>query len=458
MKQAGQEGSGKSFFVCIVAGIAALAGLLFGYDTGVISGAIIFINKQFALTSSLEEGVVSAVLVGAVIGAAFSGQISDRFGRRKVIISTAVIFALGSVGTACAPGIISLLTGRILIGIAIGIASYTAPLYISEVAPKHIRGGLVSLNQLAITIGILVSYFVDYGFSGEGGWRWMFAMGIIPAAVLGIGMIFLPASPRWLVSHSLKDKAREVLKGIRDSSSVDEEIKDIENTLGEESGGWSELFQPWLRFPLFIGIVLGIFQQITGINVVIYYAPTIFGFAGFSSAKAAILATTGVGIVNVLMTVMAVKLVDRVGRRPLLSVGLVGMIISLASLGVAFGLPQLTGALKWIAVGSLMLYVASFAVSLGPIFWLIISEIYPLKVRGRAMSFATMISWACNLGVALTFLTLIEKLGKAGTFWIYAFIGVLGWLFCFFFVPETRGHSLEEIEDHWRKGKGPREL
>ena len=448
----------KCFFVCIVAGIAALAGLLFGFDTGVISGAIIFINKQFSLTPILEEFVVSAVLVGAVIGAAFSGALADRFGRRKIIISTAIIFALGSLGTAFAPGINLLIAGRVLIGIAIGIASYAAPLYISEVAPSHMRGALVSLNQLAITIGILVSYLVDYVFSGHESWRWMFAMGIIPAIVLGTGMIFLPSSPRWLVGRSLVDKAREILKKIRGQEDVEEEINNIKVTLGEESGGWGELLKPWLRLPLFIGIVLGIFQQITGINVVIYYAPTIFGFAGFGSAKAAILATAGVGIVNVLMTIVAVRLVDKMGRRPLLFIGLIGMTISLSVLGFAFSLTQLSEVLKWIAVGSLMLYVASFAISLGPIFWLIISEIYPLKVRGRAMSFATMISWACNLVVALTFLTLMSKLGKAGTFWLYAVVGIFAWIFCFFFVPETKGHSLEEIEEHWRQGKGPREL
>jgi len=445
-------------FVYVIAAIAALAGLLFGYDTGVISGAILFIKDQFALSPLLEGMVVSAVLLGAVIGAASSGQLSDRFGRRRVLIATAIIFTLGSIGTAMAPTVTFLIMGRVVLGLAIGVASFVAPLYISEISPIHIRGALVSLNQLAITCGIVLSYVIDYSFAGGQSWRWMFAIGVFPAVTLWIGMIFLPPSPRWLMSRSLADKAREVLSRVRGTSDVREELTAIQATLREETGGWKELFQPWLRLPLFIGLILGLFQQITGINVVIYYAPTIFEFAGFTSAAVAILATAGVGIVNVLMTIVAIKLVDRVGRRPLLAVGLIGMTISLSVLGFAFSLPALTEALKWIAVGSLMLYVASFAISLGPIFWLIIAEIYPLKIRGRAMSLATMFSWICNLAVALTFLILIQKLGRAGTFWMYGAICIAGWFFCYFFVPETKGRSLEEIEEHWHSGKSPREL
>jgi SP family galactose:H+ symporter-like MFS transporter len=459
MKEENVTGKNKeNIFVYVVAAVAAMAGLLFGYDTGVISGAILFIKDQFALSPGLEEIVVSAVLVGAVIGAASSGQLSDRFGRRRIIIATAVVFMLGSVGTALAPTISLLIAGRIVIGVAIGVASFAAPLYISEVSPVSVRGALVSLNQLAITCGILLSYFVDYALAGDQSWRWMFAIGVVPAVVLCTGMLFLPASPRWLMGMSLADRAKEVLGRMRGTPDVAEEMEAIQKTLEEESGGWKELFEPWLRFPLIIGVFLGFFQQVTGINVVIYYAPTIFGFAGFDSASVAILATMGVGVVNVLMTIVAIRLVDRIGRRPLLSIGLAGMVISLGVLGFAFDLPTLSGALKWIAVGSLMLYVASFAVSLGPIFWLIIAEIYPLKVRGRAMSFATMLSWVCNLAVAMTFLTLVGKLGRPGTFWLYAVIGVAGWLFCYFMVPETKGHSLEEIEEHWRSGRHPREL
>lgn len=457
-QSASTKGEGTGIFVYVVAGVAAMAGLLFGYDTGVISGAILFIKDQFALSAGAEEMVVSAVLLGAITGAALSGQLSDRFGRRRIIILTAIIFIVGSTASALAPTIHFLIASRVIIGIAIGIASLTAPLYISEVSPARMRGALVSLNQLAITCGIVLSYIVDYSFSGDKDWRLMFLMGVVPAIILGVGMLFLPASPRWLMSRSLMDKAKEVLKRIRNTDDVQEEAKAIEETLSEETGGWKELFQGWVRMPLVIGIGIASIQAVTGINVVIYYAPTIFEFAGFASASSAILATTGVGIVNVLMTIVSIRVIDKLGRRPLLIMGLIGMVVSLGALGFIFHIPTLSAAMKGVAVASLMLYIASFAVSLGPIAWLLIAEVYPLKIRGRAMSLATMANWGCNLLVAMTFLTLVQKLGRSWTFWAYAVIGVAGWLFCYFLIPETKGHSLEEIEEHWRHGKSPRQL
>ena len=445
-------------FVGIVAAIAAMGGLLFGYDTGVISGAILFIKDQFSLTAMTEEFVVSAVLVGAILGAALSGQVSDTFGRRKVIIATAVIFIVGSAIAALAPTVPILVIGRVVIGVAIGIASFAVPLYISEISPAHARGALVSLNQLAITIGIVLSYIVDYALSADKAWRAMFALGVVPAIVLGIGIFFLPSSPRWLMGQSLADKAREVLKRVRGTQDVEGEIGDIQESLKEESGGWKELFEPWMRKPLIIGVGIMFFQQITGINTVIYYAPTIFEFAGFDSASVAILATMGVGVVNVLMTIVSIKVIDRIGRRALLFMGLIGMVVSLGALGFAFKMASLSGMLKWIAVGSLVLDIASFAVSLGTVAWVIISEVFPLKIRGRAMSLATMFNWIFNFVVAMTFLTLIDKLGKAGTFWLYAILGIAGWIFCYIFIPETKGYTLEQIEEHWRKGGSPQEL
>lgn len=445
-------------FVTVVAGISALGGLLFGYDTGVISGAILFIREDFRLTATWEEIVVSSVLLGAVTGAAIGGTLADRFGRRLVLIFTAAIFALGAVGTALAPTVAWLIVGRAIVGAAIGVASFTAPLYISEVSPVNVRGRLVSLNQIALTSGIVVSYLVDYALSGSRGWRWMFGLAMIPAAVLGIGMLFAPESPRWLVSRALPDQARTVLKRIRGTADVDDEFREIQTSPGQHGGRWFELMSPLVRPALSVGIGLAIFQQVTGINTVIYYAPTIFQFAGFESASVAILATVGVGVVNVLMTVAAMLLLDRVGRRPLLLIGLVGMVLSLGVLGLAFSLPNLRQEMGWIAVGSLMLYVGSFAVGLGPVFWLLISEIYPLQIRGLAMSIATVANWGVNLLVALTFLTLIQLVGRPGTFWLYGLVGIGAWIFAYLLVPETKGRSLEEIESHWRSGRHPREL
>ena len=471
--------------VYFVATIAAFGGLLFGYDTGVISGALLLIKTQFAepgaqqMALGLQEWVVSVVLIGAMAGALISGKLADKFGRKKIIIVTAIIFIFGSAISGLAPDIILIIIGRIIIGLAIGVASFTVPLYISEISPKKIRGALVSLNQLAITIGIFVSYLVDLGFAEtHEGWRWMFLVGVIPAIVLGIGMFFLPDSPRWLLSKGKDDAARLALEKTSEPDEVQNEMSSIQNVLLNESKNKSsikELLQPWLRPALIIGIGLMFFQQFTGINTVIYYAPTIFQIAGFEGAFAPILATTLVGIVNILMTVVAIWLIDRWGRRPLTFLGLSGMVLALAIMGIAFNQAEALGSsLKWISVSSVVVYIAFFAISLGPIAWLIISEIYPLRIRGIAMSIATFSNWLFNFIVAKTFLTLTEVLtipgteitgidgaqssNPAGVFWLFAAIGIGGLIFTYYYMPETKGHTLEEIEEHWSKGKHPNKL
>ncbi|MCL5236718.1 MAG: sugar porter family MFS transporter [Nitrospirae bacterium] len=444
-------------FVYIAAAISALGGMLFGYDTGVISGAILFIQQDFALSPTLEEVVVSSVVFGAMLGAVAGGTLTDRFGRRIILVLTAALFALGAVGTALAPTITWLIIGRVIVGIAIGVASFTAPLYISEISPVTMRGRFVSFNQIALTSGIVIAYLVDYALSGMRGWRWMFGLAAVPSALLGIGMVFMPESPRWLVSRGMVDKGRSVLQRIRGTAAVDDEVQDIRRSSAQQSGNWVELSSPLLRPAMIVGIGLALFQQVTGINTVIYYAPTIFQSAGIESASVAILATTGVGVINVLMTVVALLLLDRVGRRPLLLTGLAGMVISLAVLGTAFLFPHLR-VLKWFAAGSLMLYVGSFAVGLGPVFWLLISEIYPVKIRGLAMSIATVANWGANLLVALTFLTLVQVLGRPGTFWLYGLLSIGAWIFAYVLAPETKGRSLEDIEAHWRAAKHPREM
>jgi SP family galactose:H+ symporter-like MFS transporter len=451
-----KQNSGR--FVYVVAVVSALGGLLFGYDTGVISGAILFIEKDYALSNILVGIVVSAVLIGAVIGAAIAGYLADLVGRRKMILVAAVVFILGAIGTAFTSDVLLLIAGRIVVGLAIGIASMTAPLYISEVAPAKVRGSLVSLNQLAITIGIVVSYLVDYALAPIQGWRYMLGLAAIPAIILALGMIPLPDTPRWLVNHSEPNKARMVLKRIRGNEDVEKELGEIQKGLKEQKEGRAELLNPLVKPALIIGVALAIFQQVTGINTVIYYAPKIFQFAGVSSSSAAIFSTLLVGVVNVAFTVVAIFLLDRVGRRPLLLMGLAGMVSSLALLGFSFYLSSLFALQGPLATVGLMVYVASFAIGLGPVFWLLISEIYPLRVRGLAMSLASEANWGSNLIIALTFLTLIQLLGRSGTFWLYAVVGIFAWIFCYKLVPETKGHTLEEIERHWRAGKHPREM
>jgi sugar porter (SP) family MFS transporter len=457
-KAAAGKTGGPGGFVYVVAGVSALAGLLFGYDTGVISGAILFVKSRFSLSSTMEEFVVSAVLIGAVLGAAGGGVLADRFGRRLTIILAAGIFVAGAIGTSLAPDIASLVIGRGVVGIAIGLASFSAPLYISEVAPPDMRGSLVSLNQLALVSGIVVAYLVDYALAGISGWRWMFGLAAAPGAILGVGMVFMPQSARWLVSRGRPNEARAVLERIRGVTDVTAELNDITQSVQLQRSEWSELLTPMVRPALIVGVALAIFQQVTGINTVIYYAPTIFQFAGLTSAAVAILATIGVGVVNVIMTVVAMRLIDRVGRRPLLLLSLAGMVVSLGLLGEAFVLPGLSSALGYVAAAGLVLYVAFFAIGLGPVFWLLISEIYPLKIRGLSMSIASLANWGANLIVALTFLTLVQALGRAGTFWLYAVVGIGAWVFSYLLVPETKGRTLEQIEAHWRAGKHPRAL
>lgn len=446
-------------FVYVAVGVAALGGLLFGYDIGVISGAILFIKSQFSLSATMEEIVVSAVLVGAIFGAAAGGVLTNRFGRRKLIILASIIFTLSAIGTALAPTIPWLITGRVVSGLAIGIASFISPMYIAELVPANVRGALVAVNMLAITTGILIAYLVDYAFSSIQGWRYMFGLAAIPAVGLAIGMWRLPDSPRWLISKSKVDDAKRVLERVRTVPDVGPEIKDIQESMSQQgAGGFAGLFQPSLRMALIVGLGLAIFQQITGINTVIYYAPTIFKFAGIKAAGPAILAGAGLAMLMWCFHILSIFLLDRVGRRPLLLIGVAGQILGLAILGAAFQFQQLASWKSYIAISSLAIYVSSFAVGLGPIFWLIISEIYPLKVRGAAMSTVTVTNWTLNLLVSVTFLSLVAVLGRGGTFWLYGAIAVAALIFFYRMVPETKGKTLEQIEAYMRSGKHPRGL
>jgi SP family galactose:H+ symporter-like MFS transporter len=322
----------------------------------------------------------------------------------------------------------------------------------------RIRGSLVSFNQLFITIGIVISYLVDYALTPINGWRYMLGLAVIPAVILLIAMTFMPNSPRWLASNGKIDNARTTLIKVRKKDNVNDELNDILSSLNKQKGGWKELFNPLIKPAMIVGVSLAIFQQVTGINTVIYYAPTIFEFAGFQSSAAAIFATMIVGLVNVGFTVVAIYLLDRLGRRKLLLIGLAGMSGMLIMLGIVFFLPSLLNQLGTLAAFGLMAYVAFFAIGLGPVFWLLISEIYPLKVRGLAMSVVTEANWGSNFIIALTFLTLIQVLGRSGTFWLYAVVGIAALIFTYAYVPETKGRTLEDIEEHWRGGKHPREL
>lgn len=452
----------SNHFYIVVAAIAALSGVLFGYDTGVISGAILFIKDEFHLSPQMNGLVVSTVLFGALIGAILSGHLTDRFGRKRLLISDAIIFLVGTLGSCLAPNIETLIISRIVVGIAIGIASYIAPLYISEISPAKYRGALVSMNQLAITIGICLSYVVNTFFAASQSWRWMLGMGMIPAAILLVGMFFLPYSPRWLVSRGKDQAALAALKQIYSSSLSEQNATDqlaiIKASLSQQKGDWRMLFSRTLWPCLLITGGLAFLQQVTGINTIVYYAPTIFEMAGFHTASSAISVTIIVGVTFVLFTILALPLVDSLGRRFLLLTGLIAMSIGLAVMSWAFNTHSDHIFLKWFTLGSMLLFIAGFSISLGPIMWLMIAEIFPLKVRGLGASLATCINWGSNWLVAITFLTLIQVLGPSGTFFIYFLISILSIIFVYFWVPETKGCTLEQIESNLYAGKPARQL
>jgi sugar porter (SP) family MFS transporter len=313
--------------------------------------------------------------------------------------------------------------------------------------------------MLAIATGIVVAYLVDYALSGNQAWRTMFGLAAIPSIALILGMWGLPDSPRWLISRANIPEATRALKRLRTVPDVSPEIAEIKHSMAEQSGAWAQqLSTPAFKMPLIVGVGLAVFQQITGINTVMYYSPTIFQFAGVHGIGSAILAGAGLATVMWCVYALAIVLLDRVGRRPLLLIGIAGQVVGLAVLGAAFEFQQLANLKSHIAISGLVIYVAGFAIGLGPVFWLLISEIYPLKVRGAAMSAVTVTNWAMNMGVAVTFLTLVNLMGHAGTFWLYGVIAIIAWIFCHRLVPETKGKTLEQIEAHWRSGKSPREL
>jgi sugar porter (SP) family MFS transporter len=442
--------------VVMTAAIAGLGGLLFGYDTGIIASALLFVKKDFDLGSFEQGMVVSAVPVGAVFGAAIAGQAADRLGRRYVIIAAAVVFIVGALVSAAAQALAVLVIARVLLGVAVGLASANAPVYISEVAPPEARGRLVSYFQLSVTVGILVAYLVGLAFSGIDGWRWMLGLGAVPALALGIGMLQMPQSPRWLVMVGQDYAARKVLQKIRrdDEEAITQELAEIKGSIEAQPGGWKDLLEPAVRAALLVGVGLAVLQQVTGINTVIYYAPTIIQFTGINGNSAAIVASLGVGVVNILATLVALRLIDRAGRRPLLMVGVTGMAVALTVLGAAFLGNAGTTLISAIAIISLMSYVAAFAISLGPIFWLMNSEIYPLKVRSKAAGVGTMANWTSNFVISLTFLPLINLLGRTGAFWAYAVVGLLTLWFCWKMVPETKDRDLEQIEAIFRERAG----
>jgi sugar porter (SP) family MFS transporter len=434
-------------FLLRVSSIAALGGVLYGYDMGIIAAAVIFVKRSFALSTFMEELVVSIVLIGAMIGAIAGGTIADRIGRRATLVWAAAIFILGSVLSPLAPNVSVLIVARAIIGIGIGFSSVTAPVYVSELAPPQSRGMLIGLYQLALTLGIALADLVGYWLAAQQQWRLMFGIAVVPTLFLLIAVLAVPESPRWLFAHGRLEDAEAVLRTYTDSQGAQRLLADIQRGLKTPvEQRWSTLWGPAVRGSLFIAAGLTVLQQVTGINTIIYYGPQIFELAGSASHASAIFATLLVALVNVLFTLVGIALVDRVGRKPLLYVGVSGMTIALFTLSLTFSRTAQVGSrMGAIAISCLMLYIACFAFSLGAIAWILVAEVFPLRVRGRGMAAGTLFSGIANFAVSLTFLSMINAIGSARTFAVYGTMSIVTLLFVRFVVPETCRQDLESI-------------
>jgi SP family arabinose:H+ symporter-like MFS transporter len=432
-------------YVIFISVVAALGGLLFGFDTAVISGTLNFIQPYFGLTEAGLGWTVSSLLFGCIIGVSIAGKMGDRFGRRKVLMFAALLFLLSAVGSALSTSLFMFVTARLVGGLAVGVASILSPMYIAEISPAPYRGRLVSLNQLAIVTGILIAFFTNYLLvgAGENNWRWMLAVMAAPALLLFFSLFFVPESPRWLVARNRDDNAFDVLVKTSGEELARKELGEIRQTLqNHEEAGYRELLAPKVRPILWVGIILAVFQQITGINTIMYYAPKIFAQIGQSN-DTALLQTIAIGGTNLVFTVVAMLFIDRFGRKYLILAGSLGMTVMLAGLSVLYFLEAATGLLVLIFI---LGYIAFFAASLGPALWVVVSEIFPNRLRSKGMSVALVALWIACTVVAIVFPVMLETLSGAVTFLIFALICLVNLWYVWRYVPETKGKTLEELE------------
>lgn len=450
----------RSISIARIVLVAALGGLLFGYDTAVIAGAIGFLRTKFELSAAQMGWAASSALVGCVIGCISAGILSDFFGRKKVMILSAILYLISAIGSAIALNLSQFVIFRMIGGIGVGTASMLSPLYIAEISPAKNRGRMVSYNQFAIVSGMLVVYFVNYFIAAQGteawnvttGWRWMFASEALPAVLFFICLFFVPESPRWLIKQEKTDQAQNILTRINGEAQAKKEVAEIKDAIQHEDCSFIQIFKPGIRTAMMIGMVLAVLQQITGINVFLYYAPEIFKKLGTGS-NVALMQTIIIGAVNMGFTIIAIRTVDKLGRKPLMMIGATGMGICLFALGLAAYFNQTS---LW-ALIFILGYIASFALSVGPVTWVILSEIFPTRIRGRALSVVTVLLWAANWLVSQTFPMmdenewLVKTFNHGFSFWIYGLMCVILIIFAWRVIPETKGRSLEEIEMMWVK-------
>lgn len=432
-------------YVILISIVAALGGLLFGFDTAVISGTINFIQPYFGLSEAGLGWTVSSLLFGCIGGVMLAGKAGDHYGRKKVLMFSALLFFISAVGSASSHSLSFFLIARVLGGIAVGVASILSPMYIAELAPAKYRGTLVSLNQLAVVIGILVAFFSNYLLvgTGENNWRWMLLVMAAPAVLLFFSLFLVPESPRWLVARGKADEALHVLIKTSGKEFAAAELKAIEKTLNvQEESRFSELLEPRVKPLLYIGIMLAVFQQITGINTIMYYAPKIFANVGQSN-NSALLQTILIGGTNLVFTLVAMALIDRFGRKMLIQIGSTGMMLMLAGLSVLYFTNHTSGVL---VLAFILGYIAFFAASLGPATWVVATELFPNRLRSKGMSIAIVSLWMACTVVTIAFPIMLEKLSGGITFLIFALICLANLLYVLKYVPETKGKTLEELE------------
>ncbi|WP_284943586.1 sugar porter family MFS transporter [Acidisoma cladoniae] len=452
-------------WLMVVLAVILFSGGLFGYDQGVISGALHGIKATFSLSALLVEVVTSWVTLGALFGALAGGELADRIGRKSTVLIAGAMFTGGALVQALAPDTVILVAGRLIVGGGVGVAAVAAPLYAAELAPTTLRGRFVSAYQLAITAGIFLAYLVDGWLSQGDAWRWMLGASAVPGLLLFAVALLAPESPRWLMKVGWRSEAAAQLQKIRPGVDFKPRLDAVAASLRREAGraSWAEVFHKEWRRPLLIGVGLAVFQQVTGINAIIYYADQIFASAGFTSQSSQTMVTTwAVGGVNMLATLIAIAFIDRLGRRKLLLAGLLGMGLSLCVVGIAFRFistvpagvaaagPSGAGIVTLLA---LVAFIICFAFSMGPVVWTVINEIFPGHIRGRAVAVATAANWGSAFLVSQGFLSLIGVIGNSFTFWLFALFCGAGWVWIYRAVPETKGRSLEQIQDLWN-GRG----
>ena len=438
----------KPYYLYLICLIATMGGLMFGFDIAIISGAVPFIQPYFGWNELQLGWGVSSLLVGAIIGAFGSGVLTDKFGRKSILIIVALFFAVSCAVTAIATSSTLFITARLFGGLAVGAASVLSPMYVAEVAPAKSRGMLVAIYQLTIVLGILCSYTINYWLHDvDNNWRWMFATGVVPSVLFFVGLFFIPESPRWLFKAGRDEESLKVLINIGGESLAKAEIIEIAESLKGNSASVSigELFKPSSRKVMLVGFFLAIFVQISGINTIVDYAPKILLAAGVE-IQSALLQTSLLGLINFLFTFVAILFIDKIGRRPLYLIGSMGMVVTLLLLAVSFYL-KMDGMFILICI---MLFIAFFASCIGPVFWTLVSEIFPNRIRGKAVAFASFTQWLFNFFVVLLFPHFLASIGGAATFLFLALMSLLQWLFTYLYVPETKGKSLEEIEQLWK--------